>query len=897
METTKIQFEGISRQLPFHKIPDGALDELINMRFDNSRLEPIGTKTVKHGLPDDDFSKIWIHEQDDFTNYIGLDTSNNLRLINESVGSSIIIKVYSSTVQVQFLKRFMIVIPSSGNEIDKYIYKDGSYVELNITKEPAFKLSTTDDYYETDFMYVETAEGLRGKFFEKMNSLSDDNYFASGMMFRAAYKLFDGSYVLHTIPYFLGVENYLFTLVRSSGAYTIKFYAAKGKITFTTGDYSGMDDLKDVIQSVSLFATKMETFLEISEDTITDDNLEEWLEGNKGYNNNSWAYLNNKLSVSEDFQKLPESASWYKIYDFDFSQIVDGDITDEELDLKSFYEDYMTRETLSVDQFSHHVLTANITEVYNSRLILTDTVSKLAEKTVYESQKDDFTWKIESTELNFVKGNEGLNEVDLAIKFIIDTEAGEKDVWTYQTVTRWYNNDHPFYDEWILLEGIIGYPDSRAKTCKIYVKDGGDYKLLKTLSLKQNSSMNYSYFYEDNSNYNFNSGSYQSSSSIPTTITDPSTFYNFRVLALGFTRSGIFQLVTDSNLDTNVLSDNIIYDSNRVQLSEVNNPFFFPAKNSYQVGTGKVIGVASNSEPLSAGQFGEHPLQIFTSKGVWALIQGSGDVLFSNAVPSSAEVANEGSILGIGLGVVFSNDRGIYFLQGRSLTELTKFVKGSPNTDFQSNANYLFYLDDTRLVEGVNDLISDIDIMDYAVNAKVGFDKQFNELYVTNSSKNYSYVYSFLTNFWYKLSESFSILINYYPHLYAVRDSGSNQGIISLSDETYDSSVNVLITTQPLKLQAGDSFKILHRTVLRTLYTPATGTHAGFYIFGSSDLINWQRLTGVNHLSGKKRDLLLTRVGTKHKYFIAVFAGKISQDSYVSSIDFQFYLKMSTKLR
>jgi len=250
------------------------------MRFDNSRLEPIGTKTVKHGLPDDDFSKIWIHEQDDFTNYIGLDTSNNLRLINESVGSSIIIKVYSSTVQVQFLKRFMIVIPSSGNEIDKYIYKDGSYVELNITQEPAFKLSTTDDYYETDFMYVETAEGLRGKFFEKMNSLSDDNYFASGMMFRAAYKLFDGSYVLHTIPYFLGVENYLFTLVRSSGAYTIKFYAAKGKITFTTGDYSGMDDLKDVIQSVSLFATKMETFLEISEDTITDDNLEEWLEGN-----------------------------------------------------------------------------------------------------------------------------------------------------------------------------------------------------------------------------------------------------------------------------------------------------------------------------------------------------------------------------------------------------------------------------------------------------------------------------------------------------------------------------------------------------------------------------------------------------------------------------------------
>ena len=236
-------------------------------------------------------------------------------------------------------------------------------------------------------------------------------------------------------------------------------------------------------------------------------------------------------------------------------------------------------------------------------------------------------------------------------------------------------------------------------------------------------------------------------------------------------------------------------------------------------------------------------------------------------------------------------------MEGTKLTELTEFSKGYPNTDFQSNANYQFYLDDVRLVTGMNTKLSDVNILSYISGAKMGFDKINLELLVTNPNKNYSYVYSFKTGYWHKIDESFNILINYYPKLYALRESGTDTGIISISDETFVNTINVLLTTQPLKLGAGDNFKVLQRTVLRCLYTPAESTHAGFYLFGSSDLITWQRLTGINHLTGKKRDLLLTRSGSKFKYYIVVFTGNISQDSNIDSLDATIQMKMNNKLR
>ena len=121
--------------------------------------------------------------------------------------------------------------------------------------------------------------------------------------------------------------------------------------------------------------------------------------------------------------------------------------------------------------------------------------------------------------------------------------------------------------------------------------------------------------------------------------------------------------------------------------------------------------------------------------------------------------------------------------------------------------------------------------------------------------------------------------------------------VVILSDETYDDSIDVLLTSQPLKLSAGDSFKVIHRIFLRAIFEVEATYNAGFYYFASSDLITWQRITGFNDITGKKRDVRLARSGSKFKYFIVVFAGKITQDSYLAKLNIEFQKKMGNKLR
>jgi len=42
-----------------------------------------------------------------------------------------------------------------------------------------------------------------------------------------------------------------------------------------------------------------------------------------------------------------------------------------------------------------------------------------------------------------------------------------------------------------------------------------------------------------------------------------------------------------------------------------------------------------------------------------------------------------------------------------------------------------------------------------------------------------------------------------------------------------------------------------HKVDMQQKVGQKVDTHTGFYYFGSSDLINWQRITGINHLTGK----------------------------------------------
>ena len=87
----------------------------------------------------------------------------------------------------------------------------------------------------------------------------------------------------------------------------------------------------------------------------------------------------------------------------------------------------------------------------------------------------------------------------------------------------------------------------------------------RTFKLKSSKSMNFSYYHHDR----FTPGEYNSSRN----LTEGGDFYNFQVFDVGFLKN---TLKSDNALNIHFPSDNFIKDTNRIQISELNNPFFLP---------------------------------------------------------------------------------------------------------------------------------------------------------------------------------------------------------------------------------------------------------------------------------------------------------------------------------
>jgi len=243
-----------------------------------------------------------------------------------------------------------------------------------------------------------------------------------------------------------------------------------------------------------------------------------------------------------------------------------------------------------------------------------------------------------------------------------------------------------------------------------------------------------------------------------------------------------------------------------------------------------------------------------------------------------------------------SNSRGLYLIESRKVTDLTQLSKGLPTLDIQGVENFSFRLNYVSLVTIINSL-SQIDTKEYIPVSKIGFDKKNNELLVSNNSYEYSYVFNFESGFWHKISESYRVLINFYPELLVLRENTSVDGVYSLSRDNYETPVSIMLTTRPCKLDGEVDFTLLHRAIQRCEIETKDSVYAGFYVFGSNDLKTWQLLTGSDRKTGTVTDIFLTRTHLKVKYYIFLFAAQLKENSTINTLDIQFYHKLMSKIR
>ncbi len=888
MEQKVIPLLSLQRNLPKGS-DEGFCDEFINLRRRNNAWRPVGEKEKLYDIPD--YDKIYIHSQDIFSNWIGYNqSSGDLVHYNPSTKAVIqtIANIGEEIYSIRSLKNFLVILTES----NKYIFLfDETYSEISLTGlEYFFGVSlTSDNVVAAETELAPDADGLLGKYYKKLNELSGDSQFIGAVSYRIALKLFDGSYIMHTVPKIFQFYPYAnFTLVNSGGDYKMTFGASGVKATAYFSsllDPDKLEKIKPAVSSICLFFSKNEPFYDISEDTITETNLTTWLPapGN--------ILASTIIDVSEDFKKLPDSPLWYLAGEISLENLVlTGGIYlgEMELDLVNFYQNYGTRRTLPIDNYTHHNTTGKASYIYNDRLMLGSTKQTiglsniLCEAPVRPLVVDPINASI--VEYTYDPVNDTFQGI--VVTTLKSSNQTKTIVQNISLIV--YKNPSNNTKKAVFLHGTIGYFDSRAKNIKIYIEIGGSYYLIFNQNLTESLYSNFAYY----TSGKFDAEDVYEVAELPARYDN-----NLKNTVIWFNSSLLInpQTIPDVN--------NTIIDNNNVQVSDPSNPFIFDVKNYQPVSDGEILAFGTNTDPISDSQYGQFPVYVFTSLGIWALLIGTGETYITNVTPLNGDVIlNKDAKVDISLGTVYACAEGLKLLSGREPIEISETVEGIPDQYFSDNTQLQYFLNLPQTVN-VQSMVDKVRFLTYLQGSIIGYLKQSDnqEIFIANSNYEYTYVFDIKNKAWYKLGAKISMFISNYPNLYAARTTTDKTGIVSMGSEI-ESNVPCYFHTRPMHISGAYEAIKLGRIFLRGFFNMASGKYASFYIFSSDDAKTWEFVTGNDYNSGQFDNIWVTHSNDSNKYYVFVFAGELlfnndSVDSYIKHIEIMYQRKWVRKLR
>lgn len=355
----------------------------------------------------------------------------------------------------------------------------------------------------------------------------------------------------------------------------------------------------------------------------------------------------------------------------------------------------------------------------------------------------------------------------------------------------------------------------------------------------------------------------------------PSATYNY---AFYVEKPGDKELAYQNVIDnTNIVEKRIYYEDDVVIVSESSVPFYFPVEHSYKIG-GVIKNLAISIEQISEAQVGQYPLLILTEKGIYALQQGSGVVLYSNLIPINRDSCQDG-IVQTKNGIIYIANNTLYYLVGRQGENMSFALENAPFTSVRTE-KYVTAVQNPDLYD-VSELISQVDFRTYLNNAKLIYDTYKEEIIVSNTSYKYSYVYSLRNKLWHKISGTYISFSNRYALRY-VTDSLSD--LVDLNTEATTGTAVIHAQSSVLKLDA-EGYKKIERAILRANITPEQNKRFGLYLFASDDLLSWkliavtQKVTSTSHIR-------LERVQKAYKYFIVAAGGNVSVNTNIAYMDF-----------
>lgn len=339
----------------------------------------------------------------------------------------------------------------------------------------------------------------------------------------------------------------------------------------------------------------------------------------------------------------------------------------------------------------------------------------------------------------------------------------------------------------------------------------------------------------------------------------PKPTNDYRYPPINFTK--LPKVESLSHVDT-LIAPNTLY------VSAVNNPFSFPAGQSYNIGSSNntILALQSAAIEMSDAKFGEMPLYAFTTEGIYAL-QAGAETLYSNIFLINYDRIINPNTLAVNGAIAYITEKGVHLL-----TNQGSQVISTPIND-KSNRPPLDFLRKCKMI----------------------YPKEHNEIILLDkdNTEGIAYVYNLDAGYWstrdLKGTKLNTDELYYYNILY------------DLANEDESKTLPAEIKTRPIKL-GNVEFKRLETIIPRM----STHNHPALFTVeatGSVDGFNYMPLRNADGTIPEARvnPLVLRRTPFSAKYFKFGFTFNPSEgkplDLSISHVDIEWYRKLQHRMR
>lgn len=776
----QIQLRGISRTPSDRMTEDGGCSESLNLYLDNDESAPaLMPKDVTEslGLPEGlQADRIFIHKTANYEHFIIQEGGEVSAIIDKkketfltlgvnetmcdinSIGNIIIVSTSLSVYYILWKNDSYVYIGDAlpvpiihfetlGNDDDVFRGASRGKISLDSSSSTSVTALAKFDKALWEKAAREVGEDNENEYLTKVKNdfwlkvghlkskIEKWDYFTCPRFVRYAIRLYDGSYVFHSVPILLGAGTKEW--LTATGSYTLTTSSTLiSSINFNIEHYYkaiakliswDVEDWVDIIEGVDIFISTDICFPTVNSDfeSCNDGGGKIYFKGYEEYDEIIKAEVLSKgnffkiVSVAaRDLDSLKQGIDLHKDIDEETSSLVEREM---------LTSDYMA---------SHKVIPSEMTP-FNSRLLINANLIKFPapyalNNGLFSNSRVAHSDVIDHTTLKkyrykfFIRRNNGEEfsvvardangSVDIATPFVTNGYTGMIEVSFYADPMAW-----------------IAYPDPNCYEVLV-IDPAGDYT---RIPMHQHPNLSCSYAF------------------------------------LGLDKYLLEEMVIGDG-EFSPEENNTYSVSNQTMLSAMSNPFVYPAEGRFTFQS-KILGVAMATTALSQGQFGQFPLYVFTEDGIWAM-ETAADGSFVTNKPLSREVcSNPKSITSIDNAVIFITKKGVMMLSGSEVVNI------SPNMNGEHYAiDHIFedILGENGYSANQINALTDTDaFMKFMQDASCAYDYTGKRLvFISESNKHFQYVYKLDTNTWHKISTGLLLNapINSYPESYVLGEGEYN---------------------------------------------------------------------------------------------------------------------------